>query len=389
MIVVKGRFDMNEIELVKPSVDYSKQIWDYRAEFISNNDNLAGCAGLEGAESVDEWLANIEMNSCETTVKAGLVPATTFLAVRTVDNQIVGMIDIRHRLNEFLLQSGGHIGYSIRPSERQKGYATEMLRLALIYFRETLVLEKVLITCDKENIASAKTIIANGGRLENELLENNRVTRRYWIVVRKMIHNITKHDYLANPCRSSSVAYWKAISYPMPDGVTVTHEADFFDKDYPSKAGNYFRLIHDLSNLQPPKQEDYLIRTVEPKEEKELVTQILGIDVAKLMTTPVYDSDLWIIAIEIATMKPVGIGIADFDTEINEGSLEWLEVLPEYRRAGIGTLLVNELLQRLKGKADFVTASGEVDNEANVETLYRKCGFVGDNVWYVARKEVD
>jgi len=181
MTVVKGRFDMNEIKLIKPSTEYVEQIWEYRAEFISNDDNLAGCAGLESAESIEKWLANIEKNSYEETVTEGLVPATTFLAVRKADYRIVGMIDIRHRLNEFLLQSGGHIGYSVRVSERQKGYATEMVRLALGYCYETLELEKVLVTCDKENVGSVKTIIANGGLLENELLENDRMTRRYWI----------------------------------------------------------------------------------------------------------------------------------------------------------------------------------------------------------------
>lgn len=90
------------------------------------------------------------------------------------------MIDIRHRLNEYLLQFGGNIGYSVRPSQRRKGYATEMLALALEECRK-LGIDRALVTCDKTNIGSAKTIQKNGGVLENEVLEGDRITQRYWI----------------------------------------------------------------------------------------------------------------------------------------------------------------------------------------------------------------
>ena len=172
---------MNEIKLVKPSIEYTEQIWAYRTEFAQHNDELHGSAGLARAEDVTQWLTNIQKNSCEEMVMDGLVPATTFLVVRVVDNQLVGMINIRHRLNDFLLKSGGHIGYNVRPTARRKGYATAMLKLALIHCRQVLKLGKVLITCDKENVGSAKTILANGGRLENELSEAGRIMSRYWI----------------------------------------------------------------------------------------------------------------------------------------------------------------------------------------------------------------
>jgi predicted acetyltransferase len=94
------------------------------------------------------------------------------------------MIDIRHYLNDYLLRIGGNIGYSVRASERRKGYAKEMLRLALLKCRK-LDLEKVLITCFKHNIASAKTIIANGGILENEITDEDGITQRYWIFTTK------------------------------------------------------------------------------------------------------------------------------------------------------------------------------------------------------------
>ena len=108
------------------------------------------------------------------------VPAFTYLAVLQQTGELIGMIDIRHRLNEGLLKFGGHIGYSVRPSRRRQGYAVEMLRLGLEECRK-LGIDRVLLTCDKTNIGSAKTIQHNGGVLENEIETPDRITQRYWI----------------------------------------------------------------------------------------------------------------------------------------------------------------------------------------------------------------
>lgn len=87
---------------------------------------------------------------------------------------------IRHELNDYLLQYGGHIGYGVRSSQRRKGYASQMLSLALPIAKE-LGINKAPITCDKNNIGSAKTIMNNGGILENEVGNENEITQRYWI----------------------------------------------------------------------------------------------------------------------------------------------------------------------------------------------------------------
>ncbi|NBI08334.1 GNAT family N-acetyltransferase [Senegalia massiliensis] len=173
---------MNRLKLVLPTPEYKEKLMDYKREFIKNGDSMDGTAGLRNAETFEEWYSVFRDNLKEETVRDGLVPSTTYMAISTNDDYLIGMIDIRHRLNDFLLNFGGHIGYSVRRSERQQGYATEMLKLALIKCLE-LDIKKVLIACDKDNIASAKTIINNGGILENEMPEGNSITQRYWITL--------------------------------------------------------------------------------------------------------------------------------------------------------------------------------------------------------------
>ena len=115
-----------------------------------------------------------------------MVPDSTYFLLDVDRNRLLGAINIRHYLNDYLLKFGGHIGDGIRPSERGKGYATEMVRLALIECKK-LGIDKVLMVCDKSNIASAKTIIKNGGVLENEIIdENNKVNQRYWITLKEV-----------------------------------------------------------------------------------------------------------------------------------------------------------------------------------------------------------
>ena len=171
---------MARLKLILPTTKYKDEIMDYKEEFIRSNDSMDGTSGLRNAESFEEWHNAIVDNSKKETVREGLVPSTTYMAITTDEERLIGMIDIRHYLNDYLLKHGGHIGYSVRKSERQKGYATELLELALKECR-SLELSKVLITCDKDNTASVKTIIKNGASLENEVQEESTIIQRYWI----------------------------------------------------------------------------------------------------------------------------------------------------------------------------------------------------------------
>lgn len=173
---------MDGYKLVYPTKEYEKQAKEYIQEFYEYKSEINGAGGLQRYDNYDEWLLKVEKDMDSPNITKDKVPANTYFFIRVSDNKILGMINIRHRLNDFLLNEGGHIGYSIRPTERKKGYATSMLKLGLEKCRE-LKLEKVLVTCDKINISSAKVIHNNNGILENEIYSEtfSEVIQRYWI----------------------------------------------------------------------------------------------------------------------------------------------------------------------------------------------------------------
>ena len=171
---------MDKIILVKPDLSYADEIIKYKEESLAESPIINGSAGLDRFSSIEVWIEELKKRSCEDTVPKGLVPSSTYLGVREKDNYIVGMIDIRHYLNEYLTQVGGHIGYGVRKTERNKGYAKQMLKLALEKCKE-LKIKKVLITCDEDNIASEKVILSANAKLEDIRNVDGENKKRFWI----------------------------------------------------------------------------------------------------------------------------------------------------------------------------------------------------------------
>ena len=171
---------MDKIILVKPDLSYADEIIKYKEESLAESPVINGSAGLDRFSSIEVWLEELKKRSCEDTVPKGLVPSSTYLGVREKDNYIVGMIDIRHYLNEYLTQAGGHIGYGVRKTERNKGYAKQMLKLALEKCKD-LKMKKVLITCDEDNIASEKVILSANAKLEDIRNVDGENKKRFWI----------------------------------------------------------------------------------------------------------------------------------------------------------------------------------------------------------------
>lgn len=167
------------VKLVKLSHKYKAQLNDMMEEWLSvETDFSPYMIRRNDFRDFDYYLDNIEIKE----EKEGRVPDSTYFCLDVDRNIFVGAINIRHYLNEHLLFSGGHIGDGIRPSERRKGYATEMIKLGLIECKK-LGITKVLMVCDKDNIGSAKSIINNGGILENEETDDGTIIQRYWITL--------------------------------------------------------------------------------------------------------------------------------------------------------------------------------------------------------------
>lgn len=172
----KRESSMN-LKLIKASREYKQQICDMLDEWYASGENIVPYAITKADyHDFDNYLESLDIKNAE----GGLVPDSTFFCLDTDRNIIVGAVNIRHYLNERLLLDGGHIGDGVRPSERRKGIATRMIALALDECKK-LGIEKVLMVCNKTNTGSAKSIINNGGVLENEIISDGETEQRYWI----------------------------------------------------------------------------------------------------------------------------------------------------------------------------------------------------------------
>lgn len=165
--------------LVRPTAALEQEYLDYISEWLRVGETLIPYAARFEEADFSHLLARWERDETEAAVMTGFVPASLYFMINDAD-RILGAIHIRHRLNDALLRHGGHIGYGVRPSDRNRGVAARMLSMGLKIAAE-LGIMRVLVTCSRDNIGSARTILANGGVLENEISEGDIIVQRYWI----------------------------------------------------------------------------------------------------------------------------------------------------------------------------------------------------------------
>lgn len=156
------------MKLVFPSLAYKEKAVQFIREFEEYQSEINGSGALDyylAEMSYEEWLKKVQADMDMANILPGRVPALTYFYVREEDDQILGMINLRLSLNDFQRTEGGHIGYCVRPTERRKHYATEMLKEALKVY-DMLGVKEILLFCDKQNPASSGVIKKNGGALE-------------------------------------------------------------------------------------------------------------------------------------------------------------------------------------------------------------------------------
>ena len=164
------------IKLIKPLSEHFTQLVELKQDFINNNEpRIQGSGSIDKYDDLNGWLKSI--NDIEQGKNEKLVPSTYYLILS--DDEVVGTISMRHYLTKDLEEFGGHIGYSIKPSARRKGYAKEALRLILKLYKAKY--DEILIMCEDDNIASNKTILANCGILINQIEKFGLKINRYKI----------------------------------------------------------------------------------------------------------------------------------------------------------------------------------------------------------------
>lgn len=161
--------------LRRPSQTYKETILEMMTEF--EREKSAHDGGFWNPDNFvyEEWLEENLQAEAGLNIPENWVPAIQLVSFDEAGHTL-GFLNLRLRLNDYLLEKGGHIGYSIRPSERGKGYAKESLRQGLQVAKEKNI-KRALVTCSTENPASRAVILANGGQFED--VRNG--TERYWI----------------------------------------------------------------------------------------------------------------------------------------------------------------------------------------------------------------
>jgi predicted acetyltransferase len=172
----------DKIQLIEPTEALAEEYVAYAEEFRETGDPFVFEELDKANGNMAALLTKWRDYASGRNIPEDYVPGSVYWLVK--NGRVLGTCRLRHSLNAKLENFGGHIGYEVRPSERRKGYATELLQQTLQKARERGI-RRALVTCDKDNIASARVIQKNGGVLDSEGTDpdNGRVTQRYWITL--------------------------------------------------------------------------------------------------------------------------------------------------------------------------------------------------------------
>lgn len=208
---------MDRLFLEVPTIKRKKEALEYLDENAKYDSLINGTGGMDkclDGLTYEEWLLELERRKdLEYVNKIKRCLSNTYFVVRESDNKIVGMINIRYNIPKYLLDSwASHIGYGIRLNERRKGYAKIALYLALLE-QQKLGEHDVLLECTHDNVASNKTIISLGGKLEKAKVDeyDGKLTNYYWINVNEAIEKYSSiyEKYIIKNVKGSDKNEWK------------------------------------------------------------------------------------------------------------------------------------------------------------------------------------
>ncbi|HBL84666.1 MAG: hypothetical protein A2Y17_11065 [Clostridiales bacterium GWF2_38_85] len=348
-------------------------------------DNVNGCY-YQTIDQVREWYKN--WNNGTDNYYAYII--------RNDDNVPVGEVDIHYSncCKKYI------IGVVIEYNYRGNGYSIEALRLLADHAFNKMKLNAIYDYFSSERKTAEHAFLKVGFvRINDELVELTKDRYEINKISEKESTNISITDYLKAPCKLLSIPFWKAKNLIPPNNILILHNDIFSEKlldEYNDIT--YFRIIHTLNDVQEPAiPTGFTIKTLNSTDVAEVLTNHINqcyddINVTSdyitgLMKQSVHCQDLWIGIYNDLTSEITASGIAEFDAETKEGSLEWIQTSPDYRNKGFGQAVVNELLIRLRKKALFVTVSGKINNKTHPEAMYRICGFVGNDIWHILTKK--
>lgn len=329
-----------KLRLVKASNRNKELICDMLDEWYASGETIVPYVIRRiDYHDYDFYWRNLEISEPKAQ-KRGLVPDSTWFALDEERNIIVGAVNIRHFLNEGLILDGGNIGDGIRPSERRKGYATEMIRLALEKCKE-LGIYHILMVCDKDNTGSARSIQKNGGVLENEPEVEGVMQQRYWIDL--------EPDGEAGPdageeAKAPRECIRRMSIEEIPQCVEVIKES--------------FRTVADEFGFT---EENAPRFTAFATDENRLLYQFC------VEKRPMY---VYLIGKKIVGYYSLALR--------DDGSAELgsISVLPEYRHKGIGAKLMTDAMLRAKAFGKTVLKLSIVEENQVLRKWYESFGFV-------------